>query len=188
MTVTHHIKVGNLGVALTGCAKRYEDAIVIAMRKGAVFGQTAVVRTIKRTRSPEGYRIRASGTYESPANWRVDKIERGATLTALANHAYIVEVGREKGMPPKKPIWNWVQQKRIVPKSRAKNQIKRVMRIAQVVKAVRWKIAKEGIKGRWPLRRTMPAIGKYTGKEIRRQIRHAAGRPPRKKSKKKGGS
>jgi len=178
----HRISLGSLGVALNGCVKSYEDAIKTAMRKTAVFGQSAVIRTIKSTRSPEGFKIRASGTYESLANWVVTNTDNGASLTALAYHSYAVEAGRKPGtMPPKGPIWNWVQQKRIVPKTRAKDQSSRLVKIAKVVKAVRWKIHKRGIKGRWPLKRSMPRIAKYAKKEIKAQLRIAAGKPPKAK-------
>ncbi len=153
----------------------YKAAVVTGMRKTAVFGKTAVVHTIKRTRDP--FRIRASGTYEAPGNWITEDIPDGAVLAPIAKHALFVERGRKPGkMPPWDPIKKWVFQKRIF-KTRvaAKNQMTQMEQVTAVVQLIRWKIFKKGTKARWPLRRTMPLIAKHAQREVKRQVRDAAG-------------
>lgn len=181
MAVSYKVSLAMFGKELERQSASYKDAVVTGMRKTAVFGKTAVVRTIKRTKDP--FRIRASGTYEAAGNWVTEDVDDGAVLAPISKHALFVERGRKKGkMPPAKAIRDWAFQKRIFrSKVAKKSEGSQMINVAAFVLAVRRKIARKGTKARWPLRRTMPAIAKHAQREVRRQLRYAAGHKARKR-------
>lgn len=47
-----------------------------------------------------------------------------------------------------------------------------------IAQRVRWKIAKHGTKGRWVLRRTMPAIAKRSARDVKRELSRLNKKPP----------
>jgi len=185
--------------AMTALGHEVEREVALAHQKAARFGATAVVRTSAKT-SP---RPRASGTYDSA--WFVTKLEDGAVLENSAGHAYFVEVGRRPGKrPPFNPILEWVYQKRLAkrprkgkrgvgPKDkkapvngakikkpkRPKRRVWAVTDAEAFAEAVRWKIAVKGSPGRFPLKRTMPAIAKRAQREVRSALKRVAANPPR---------
>lgn len=181
MAVSYKVTLAMFAKAFERQTASYEAAVVTGMRKTAVFGKTAVIRTIKRTKDP--FRIRASGTYEASGNWVTEDVDGGAVLAPISKHALFVERGRKRGkMPPEKAIREWAFQKRIF-KSRMskKKEGSQMISVAAFVLAVRRKIARKGTKARWPLRRTMPAIAKHAQREVKRQLRYAAGHKARKR-------
>lgn len=183
MAVSYKISLDMLPEALIRQAQSYERAILTGLRKTAVYGKTAVVSTIKRTKDP--FRIRASGTYENLGNWVTQNVDDGAILAPTSKHALFVERGREPGkMPPEHVIRKWAFQKGIFKSKRmsVKNAGAQADNVAAFVLAVRRKIAKKGTKARWPLRRTMPAIAKHAQAEVKRQLRYAAGHKARKRT------
>ena len=112
MAVSYKVSLAMFGKELERQSTSYKNAIITGMRKTAVFGKTAVVRTIKRTKDP--FRIRASGTYEAAGNWVTQDTNDGAVLAPISKHALFVERGRKKGkMPPEQVIREWAFQKRI---------------------------------------------------------------------------
>lgn len=182
MAVSYKISLEMFPEAIVRQGEAYHRAVITGMRKTAVFGKTAVVSTIKRTKDP--YRIRASGTYEASGNWVTKNVDDGAILAPISKHALFVERGREKGkMPPEKAIREWAFQKGIFRSGRMSNKKAgaQMNNVAAFVLAVRRKIARRGTKARWPLRRTMPRIASHAQREVRRQLRYAAGHKARKR-------
>lgn len=200
---THVIGIDDLQLALRMYAKGAERATVMALRKTAVFGKTAVAHTIQRTRDP--FRIRATGTYQAPGNWVTAPTSDGAVLFPTAKHAKWVERGRPRGKkPPFEPILEWVYAKGLAkrargkakkkpkgegdahekpaglkkPKKKRKEKTWDVTDPENFARNVQWKIKKRGTKARWPLRRTMPRIAKRASREIRRALRDLGRKPP----------
>jgi len=208
---THRIDFDDLQLALRMYSSAAEKAVVMAMRKTAVFGKTAVAYTIQRTRDP--FRIRATGTYQAPGNWKTFKMKDGAVLFPTAKHSKWVERGRPRGKkPPFEPILEWVYAKGLAkrarvkgkksqskgasdaqkgsaqkkPKKKGKTKVWDVTDPESFARNVQWKIKKRGTKARWPLRRTMPKIAKRASREIRRALRDLGRkRPPRSRVRKK---
>lgn len=159
-----------------------------AVRGSATYGKVAVGQTIKRTKDP--FRIRASGEYQDPGNWLVQETKVGAILSPTSFHALFVERGRRPGAkPPYEVIMKWAFQKKIgLRKGRNLNTSQTgTKRTARIVKAIQWKIAKKGTKGRWPLRRTLPKIAKRLAKEMKKAMDASIGKkPPKKRQRLKG--
>lgn len=153
---------------------------VLAMRNTAQYGRRAVRHTIKTTKDP--HRIRATGVYGNSAMWVVQETPTGATLSATSKHALFVERGRRPGKkPPFGRILEWMIQKKVGRIRRGRSATSAVSgtdRTRRIVKAIQWKIAKKGTKGRWPLKRTMPAIAKRAQRELRKSVRASLGKKP----------
>lgn len=117
--VAHKLDIAQLPRALAWYGKSAEQMVIRAMRKSAVFGKTAAVRTYTQTKDP--FRIRASGSYGN--NWIHDRIPDGGLVANAIFYAVFVERGRRPGkMPPDKPIREWVYQKRLAKRARAKKE------------------------------------------------------------------
>lgn len=154
--------------ALTKLGVRFEKEATRGIRRAARFGATAVVQTSSET-DP---RPRAFGTYES--GWTVTNTRDGAILGNPVRHAPFVEKGRLPGrQPPLKPILAWVIQKRLGGRRGGRRGAKFIAR------AVARKIGRKGVKGRYVLKRTMPAIIARTNREIRRAVAKMVSSPPR---------
>lgn len=174
------MSLNELQSALISASQIADRNAVRAMRSAAEFGKTAVVRTIQSTRDP--YRIRATGTYQNPGNWVVQKTQTGAILSATSDHAVFVERGRRPGRrPPFGRILEWMLQKKVGRLRRGRSATTAVSgtpRTRRIVRAVQAKIGLKGTKGRWPLRRTMPKIAKRAQRELNKGMRAAMGKKP----------
>lgn len=179
-----------LRTALEAFGREFEEESITAMVKAARFGATAVIRTHVQT-SPK---IDASRTFRN--SWVVQRLDDGAALSNSAAHSYFVEVGRRPGrMPPFEPIREWLFQKRLWKRPKKLKVPKRITKrwlmgirireaeetaIEEFVDKIRWKIAKRGTRGRWVLKRTVPAIAKRAHRELKRAHKATTRKPPRK--------
>lgn len=122
MTVVHLSSFDSLERAISAYGIAGERAVIVALRKTARFGHTAVHRTYTRTRDP--FKIRASGSYGQA--FITQDIPNGALIANAMRYAFFVEQGRRKGrMPPLKPILEWVYQKRLAARPKPIVRVKR---------------------------------------------------------------
>ncbi len=174
------MKLSELKSALIDASRTADRNALLAMRKTATYGKTAVARTIQRTRDP--YRIRASGAYQNPGNWLVQKTDVGAILSPTSAHAIFVERGRKPGKrPPFGRILEWMIQKKVGKIRRGRNATTAVSgtpRTRRIVRRIQTKIGLKGTDGRWPLRRTMPRIAKRAQTELNKAMRASMGKKP----------
>lgn len=184
----YKMRLDELGPAIRWVATLAQQNSLKAVRRSAVHGKAAVAQTIKRTRDP--FRIRSSGEYQKPDNWLVQETKVGAILSPTSFHSLFVERGRKPGAkPPYGVIMKWAFQKKIGLRrgSSSRSAQTGTRRTAAIVKAIQWKIAKQGTKGRWPLRRTLPTITKYMAKELKKAMDASIGKkPPKKRQRAKG--
>lgn len=165
-----------------------------ALRKTARYAETKTVRTARST-NPKPL---AHGAYMNA--WGVQETPTGAIMGNSAYHSYFVEVGRKPGRkPPLAPIINWINAKRISPrrmkatlgyskvslsdsknpKARSKarrkrtNRLKRQKLVRSYAFYVQYVIGRYGTKGRYVLRRAMPAIQKRFKKELKKSLKIA---------------
>lgn len=173
------LQLHELGVVLHKTGQLMERNGVKALHNAAETGKKRTLTTIRKTRDP--HRIKASGDYQKPQNWIVQKHKRGAILSATTPQAFFVERGRRPGrMPPYMEILDWGFKKRIGFR-RGRGSIGRIYggpRTRKAVNNIQRKIARFGIKGRWPLKRTMPQIVKAVDIEMKRACRATMGRKP----------
>ena len=138
--------------------RKIEAALVGGMRRTAQFGAAAVARSEAQA-SPRPY---ATGQYHRSWAWKPRP--DGAVLGNSSKQSYWVEAGRKPGkQPPVVPLVEWVRVKRLAKRRGAGTRKKRQSRTAverAIAFAVARKIAREGTKPRWVLRRAMPVIGK----------------------------
>lgn len=176
----YQMELNELKSALIDASKLADRNALLAMRKTAEYGKVAAIRTAKTTKDP--YRIRAKGTYQNPGNWLVQKTPMGAILSPTSKHALFVERGRKPGKkPPYGRIFEWMIQKKVgkIRRGRtATSAVSGTARTQRIIKAIQWKIAKKGTKGRWPLKRTMPRIAKHAQRELSKAMRAAMGKKP----------
>ena len=156
-----------------------------AMYETAKYGKKAVQHTIKATRDP--FRIKDRGDYQNPDNWEIQERQDGYILSPTAFHSLFVERGRRPGHRP--PFWEileWGFRKKIgLRRGRGlANRHFGTPRTHAIVKAIQWKIAKKGTKGRWPLKRTMPKIAKRAQRELNKSVRASIGKRPIKRKRK----
>ncbi len=184
----YKMRLDELGPAIRHVAALAQHNSLKAVRDSAAFGKVAVGRTIRKTRDP--FRIRAYGEYEKPDNWDIQETENGAILSPTSFHSLFVERGRRPGAkPPYEAILKWGFKKRIgLRKGRhLRTSQTGTPRTARIVQAIQWKIKRKGTKGRWPLKRTMPAIAEHLQKEMRKAMRASIGKkPPKKRQRAKG--
>lgn len=181
----YQMGLNELKSALLDASRLADRNALLAMRKTAAYGKKAVISTTKRTKDP--YRIRASGEYQNPSNWLVQNTPVGAILSPTTKHSLFVERGRKPGKkPPYQQILMWAYQKKIGLR-RGRTGLTAVLgtpKTQKIIKAIQWKIAKRGTKGRWPLKRTMPRIAKRAQTELNKGMRAAMGKKPIKRKRK----
>jgi hypothetical protein len=154
----------HLGSAVAKLGKDVERQIIRGLRKTARLGVREVIRTALTT-TP---RPHARGTYIR--SWRVVQVSSGAVIANTADHAVFVEAGRQPGKrPPIKPLIDWIEAKGLDKKLARKTGAKGPARTRALAFVIARKIGREGVRGRWILRRSMPEIEA----EALRQI-HAA--------------
>lgn len=150
-----------LGPALRRLGADMDKACVRAFQNAARYGATMVLQTSAKTIP----RPRARGTYER--SWVVTKLPDGAALSNAAPHAVFVERGRKRGrLPPVKSILEWMQAKQLTKKLGPHAS----RRVAYLIAK---KIGAKGVKGRYVLKRTMPAIAKRVLFELTIEMRRA---------------
>lgn len=132
-----------------------------ALRAAARYGHTKVIETIRATVPP----IRAGGTFERA--WSVFPTNDGALLGNTSRHSTFVEVGRAAGKaPPPKVVREWLMQKGIVPRRGPGRK-----KLAQLAYLVGQAIARQGVAGRYPLKRTMPAIQAFALLRVKEELK-----------------
>lgn len=154
-----------LAGAVRKLSRAVERQTVRGLRKAARFGVREVVRTALTTKP----RPHARGTYLR--SWRSLHVDGGAVVTNTSDHALYVEAGRRAGrQPPKQAILDWMQARGLDKQAEARMGPAGARAMAF---AIARKIARKGIRGRWVLRRSLPAIDVEARRQINAAIRRA---------------
>lgn len=162
-----------LGRALKALGRDVDAGAEMALWKAARWG-VGYARGIAASTDP---RPKATGDYER--GFRAERIKGGGRLFNASPHARWVERGRKPGKgPPIEAITEWVMVKGIVRRSRYKAKSK-FDEARSVAFAVQRKIAKKGIKGRYVLDRSMPAVRAKAKANLASMIAKIAARPPK---------
>ena len=151
-----------LGGAVRSLAKRFDGAVIEALRKTARYGATMAVGVSAKS-SP---RPRARGTYER--SFLVTKLPDGAALSNTARHGIFVEVGRKPGkMPPIQAIVDWLIAKKV-----GRDPAK----LRGLAFGIARKIGRVGTRGRFVMKRTVPIMAKRLPIEIQAAMSRAISR------------
>lgn len=159
-----------LAKALEALGRDLDKGASQALYKTAVWG----VREARRVSAETSPRPKATGTYEQ--SFRAQRIRGGGRIYNTAPYSRWVERGRKPGKgPPLDAIMRWVKVKKLVTKGRARARRQEIRSIAFLIQR---KIARDGIKGRYVLQRTMVKVRRKAKDELRALIARTAANPP----------
>lgn len=183
MGTVHFKTMAELRKGLEAYGRDAEAAVLRAARETAIYGRTAAMREGSRAK-PKPY---ASGTYRG--SWISGNTPKGSFVANTARHAIFVEEGRLPGkQPPLDAILEWVYLKRMLRRPKTSYKTARGTRRAAIrtrlhrniiARAIARKIGREGIDGRFILKRAVPKINKRYIREIRKQMKALNKSPPK---------
>lgn len=108
------------------------------------------------------------------SSFHVEATADGARIVVDAPHAGIVELGSRPHMPPLQPLIDWVKRhgKALgLPRTRTRNAQGRFIaspEVLQFARALQHKIAREGTRPTYFIRKSLPALARALSEELAR--------------------